>query len=139
MRPSHGNFVYFRVGSSNMNKKWLVIIHVSALAASLIAFPPMEIRLLSVVLIGLSFIFNVKRYTRYKAFLRFRSKEGWLYSSTGKSYQLINILDGTVCTPFFIIINFRNRQHRRYILVWFDAMDKDSFRRLAVFLKLYGQ
>ncbi len=139
MRPGNKNAIDFKINPSKSGKRWLAIAHGCALTACLTVSMPLAIRLFWVVSIGASFIFNVKRYTESKILLRFRSKEGWLLFSNDKEYGRIEIQEGTVCTPFFIIVNFRHRQQKRYLFVLHDAMDKESFRRLMVFLRMYGK
>jgi hypothetical protein len=133
------NIADFSITSSKWNKKWLIIVHAGALSACLVASLSLEIQVILVILTSVSFIFNLRRYTGSKAFLRFQSQKGWAISFNGKDYGHVEILERTVCTPFFIMINFSYQQQQRYLFFWHDAMDQDSFRRLTVFLRLYGK
>ncbi len=138
MKPRDENIVDFEIDASKSIKKWQVMIHSVALAACLSASAPIAIQFVSIVLIIISFIFNITRYTGSKFFLRFRSGHGWLLFCND-NYEVINILDGTVCAPLFIIINCSHQRHERYLFVGRDAMDRVGFRRLTVFLKIYGK
>lgn len=137
-RKGGGKRFTFNIGPSQAVKRWLFMIHGLALAACFIASLSMAMRLLLGALIGGSFIFNLKRYTGNNTYLKFQSTEGWSFSVNGKDFETIVIGEGTVYTPFFIILCFYRQRRKAYLCVLPDAINRGNFRRLTVLLKING-
>ena len=117
---------------SSKLQHFIAVLHILALAASIINALPIVIRLLIAVLIGLSFVISLHKLKIEHRIIRYSEKRGWELSEGG-DFAPVTILKSSVVTPLFIFLHIQNRPT---LLVVNDVLSEDVFRGLIVKLKL---
>ncbi len=135
----HLEIVTLRIGMSNREKKILLLMHMMALLAiGLSAIEPFLKWLLITVVVFSGIVYR-HRYSIKDAERLFRYSEdyGWQLFKQDRFVQ-IRILGSTVLTPLVIFLHYEWQGKNYYQVIFNDAMGKNDFRRLTVYLKITG-
>ena len=121
---------------------FIMLLHVLALVAILISTFSVLTQLMLVLLLLLSFY-----YSGYQVVLQKSKKaivhivydqnlEEWILTFKNNQQDNYLLLNTSVVTGLIMVLNFRhvNKYQFRNVIVFSDSLDKESFRRLRIFL-----
>ncbi len=130
----------FKVYQSSLLVKALWLIHIIALAATLLSAVVFTSKLVIVVLIAISLYFYLHREAKNSDYaIRHSDEFGWEFAYSDADYNAIDILPSTVLTPYLIVLHIKQQNRKKQtILICKDALKHDDFRKLMVELKMSG-
>jgi len=77
---------------------------------------------------------------RYYCFsLKYSSEFLWQLIYNNEKPVNFKVLKSTVITSFLVVLHVKTAKDYRYFLILADSTDKESFRKLHVFLKIKAQ
>jgi hypothetical protein len=110
----------------------VIVIHVIALAACFANALPLEMKLVTALLIGLNLTKTHPALKKERRIITYTEKQGWQISNGG-DFKAVTILKSTVTTTFFIFLHLQNESTT---LIAYDALDETDYRDLIVRLKI---
>ena len=130
----------FKIKSSSLLIKCLVVLHVMAVFAAIFNTLELSYKIIIIALVIISLWRYVKREVAAKAFsIRFSSISGWEVAMLDDSFDAIEILPTTVITPYLIVLNFKMPDKQKHIvLIVKDALTDNEYRQLKVQLRISG-
>nr|WP_143341547.1 protein YgfX [Crenothrix polyspora] len=121
--------------SSTRLKKFIIILHVLALAACMANALAAVFKMVLAAFVGVHFWFTHKRLKNEYWEIRHTDAGGWEALINGQ-FEAIRILDSSVITTFVIFLHFKYRNTVRCNLVILsDALIADDYRQFIVRLK----
>ena len=119
-------------------KRTLSLLHVLALVASIANSLIISVKLGLCIGICAHYWRVINPQTKPHFQIRYSDRSGWQVSSTN-GIESVEILKSTIITIFFIILHIKSQfTDKLTILVVFDDLRDDDYRRLIVQLKTTG-
>lgn len=112
--------------------QFTVVLHLLAVTAALGNDLPLAIQLIIVGLIGIDAWFTLKRLRTEQRVISYSAAKGWQLSDNGKITN-VQILPSTVLTTLVIFLHIVNNPA---LLIPYDALSQEDYRRLIVQLKI---
>ncbi len=113
-------------------QRLLIVIHVIALGACFANALPLQLKLITALLIGVNFKLTFPPLKIERRKISYTDKQGWQICDGGE-FLSVDILKSTVITTFFIFLHLRDKPT---ILIANDALNEDAYRELIVRLKI---
>ncbi len=138
MPQKHEPSLSVELKPSKRLKRFLVIMHGLALAASIANALPITVKLALLTGICLHLRLMIKRLKNQRHKIIQSEALGWEVSD-GNDFEPVQILNSTVITIFAIFLHFNKNAHRQSVLIVNDALSEDDYRCLIVRLKTTGK
>lgn len=138
MPQKHEPSLSVELKPSKRLKRFLVIMHGLALAASIANALPVTVKLALSTGIYIHLRLMIKRLKNQRHKIKQSEALGWEISD-GSDFEPVQILSSTVITIFAIFLHFKKNAHRQSVLIVNDALSEDDYRRLIVRLKTTGK
>ncbi|MDO9048910.1 MAG: hypothetical protein Q7U66_14415 [Methylobacter sp.] len=142
MSKKHELPLLLELKTSKQLKQLLVVMHVLAMGSSLANALPITVKLVLLTGIFLHLWFDIKRLKNQQCKIKQSEALGWALlseGSAGNDFEPIQILNSTVITVFAIFLHFNKNAHKQAVLIAYDALSEDDYRRLIVRLKTTGK
>ena len=131
MQKKHESRLLLELKPSMRLKRFVIAIHLLALASSLANALPIAVKLALLTGICVHFCFTLRQLKNKQRKIRYSETLGWEISSDN-DFKQVQIRDSTVITLFAIFLHLSDRQS---VLIVNDALTEDSYRDLIVRLK----
>jgi hypothetical protein len=116
-------------------KHLLIIVHIIALAACLLAYIPVMFKIGLVVCVAVHFRWSDKCLKQQHWQIRHTDENGWEALIDGQ-FIAINILSSTVITTVVIVLHFEYQNTIKcHLAILNDALNADNYRQFIVRLK----
>ncbi len=135
MKVTDSDFISVKPGSSKALQWLLILFHIlAAIAVILSGFAV----LILVVLVHFIWMYKLYFTTETAYQLSYDPVQHWSLSFQKNQPEPVTLLDSTVSTTFMVIIHARlTTGEIRYLVIFYDALPDDQFRRLRVLIRLH--
>ena len=132
----------FTLNPSKLIKKWVIFVHIMALAASVANALFFAIKISLFACIGIHCWLTVRRLNTEHCAIKHTEALGWEISEGG-DFAPVEILKSTVITPFALFLHFKFSYQaqswkpgdKKTLLILRDALNEEDYRYLIVKLK----
>lgn len=127
------------IESSKIFVSVVQVIHTLALVACIVSSIPGWSKAILCLLIIYSFGYIYHNYVIQSPVrkLTYSNQGGWKLICKEFAGRPITILGSTVTTPMLTILQFLDQNHtKQSIIIWSDALKRDSYRQMCVTLKI---
>ena len=142
MSDQHHSTLLLTLNPSKRLKKWVIIVHIIALGASVANALVFAIKISLFACIGMHCWLTVRRLNTEHYAIKHTEALGWEVSEGG-DFAPVEILKSTVITPFVLFLHFTYSYQdqtgkpgdKKSLLVLRDALNEEDYRCLIVKLK----
>lgn len=138
MQKKHEPPLLVELKPSQRLKQLLVVMHGLAMGSSIASALPVTVKLALLAGIFLHLWFIINRLKNQQCKIKQSEALGWELAD-GNDFEPIQILNSTVVTVFAIFLHFNKNAHKQAVLIAYDALSEDDYRRLIVRLKTAGK
>ncbi len=142
MSDKHRSALLLTLKPSKRLKKWVILVHIIALGASIANALVFAIKISLFACIGMHCWLTVRRLNTEHFAIKHTEALGWEVSEEG-DFTPVEILKSTVITPFALFLHFKFSHQaqtgkpgdKKSRLVLCDALNEEDYRCLIVKLK----
>ena len=129
----------FCLKPSRLENGWIMICHLLALTSIVMSFLPQLAKFGLGSLILLSCLVSIRTLRlRQQVLFQINSnpKTGWFIKTGQENSHFVEILPGTWISTWLILLHYQLHQRSYLRPIFYDALDKEAFRRLRVYLRI---